>query len=77
MPATVTELEVQALQLTPSDPVILSTHPLAQDELVDGAVYYATEGTPDLGDDFIDEVERSVALLRRHPEIGAPWRGRL
>jgi len=56
--------------------MILSTHPLACDELVDGAVYYAKEGTVELAEDFIAEFERSIALLTEHPRIGTVWRGK-
>lgn len=54
----------------------LSTHPLAEDELVDGATYYAKVGTVDLGGSLVDEFERGIALLRLHPRLGATWRGR-
>lgn len=56
--------------------MIVSTHPLAGVELVDGARFYAREGTTELGEDFISEFERSVDLLRSHPLLGAVWRGR-
>ena len=56
--------------------MILSTHPLASDELVDGAVYYASEGMVALAEDFISEFERSVTLLTEHPRIGAVLRGK-
>ena len=55
--------------------MILSTHPLAADELIDGAVYYAREGAVALADDFIAEFERSVALLDEFPALGSVWRG--
>ena len=57
--------------------MIVSTHPLAEEELTSGAVFYANRVNPALGDDFIAEFERSVALLRQFPEIGSPWRGAL
>jgi plasmid stabilization system protein ParE len=56
--------------------MILSTHPLAADELVDGAVFYARQGTVELAEDFVAEFERSVGLLQSHPELGAVWRGK-
>jgi plasmid stabilization system protein ParE len=45
-------------------------------ELTEGARFYAREGGTELGQDFIAEFERTVALLCTHPEIGAPWRNR-
>ena len=57
--------------------MIVSTHPLADEELVDGAVYYARQVNAALAGDFITEFERSVALLRQYPRIGSPWRGGL
>jgi hypothetical protein len=51
--------------------MIVSTHPLAEDELVDGAVYYATEGSVRLGEDFIAEFERSIDLLCVHAKLGS------
>ena len=57
--------------------MIVSTHPLAEEELVGGAVYYAKEANAALGEDFIGEFERSIALLRQYPRIGSPWRGGL
>ena len=57
--------------------MIVSTHPLAEEELVDGAVYYAKQANAALGEDFIGEFERSIALLRQYPNIGSPWRGGL
>jgi plasmid stabilization system protein ParE len=57
--------------------MIASTHPLAADELVDGAVFYAKEASPVLALQFVAEFERSVALLLASPELGALWRGRL
>lgn len=56
--------------------MIVSTHPLAADELVDAAVYYAREGSAELGNEVIAEFERCIALLRVHPRLGAAWRGK-
>jgi plasmid stabilization system protein ParE len=56
--------------------MILSTHPLAADELVDGAVFYARQATVELAEDFIAEFEHSAALLQAHPKLGAVWHGR-
>ena len=55
--------------------MIVSTHPLAEDELTSGAVFYANRVNAALGQDFIAEFERSVALLRQYPKMGSPWRG--
>ena len=55
--------------------MIVSSHPLADDEFVDAAVYYAREGTRQLGEDFIGEFEKSIGLLREYPRLGAVWRG--
>ena len=54
--------------------MIVSAHPLAEQELVDGAVYYSTQGTPELAADFIGEFDRSINILREHPQLGAVWR---
>lgn len=56
--------------------MIVSTHPLAADELVDGAVFYARQATPELAENFIAEFGRSVALIQEHPKIGVVWRAR-
>jgi plasmid stabilization system protein ParE len=53
-----------------------SIHPLAQHELIDGAVFYATRDTAALGERFVAEFERPVSLLQTHPELGAVWRGK-
>jgi plasmid stabilization system protein ParE len=55
--------------------VKVSTHPLAADELVDGAVFYARQATAALAEDFIAEFERSVAMLQAHPKLGRVWAG--
>ncbi len=55
--------------------MIVSTHPLAEGELVDAAVFYAKEANPRLGEDFIAEFERSIGLLCEFPKIGVRWRG--
>jgi plasmid stabilization system protein ParE len=44
-------------------------HPLATRELVDAAQFYEARAAG-LGGRFLDEVERVVALLEAHPEIG-------
>ena len=57
--------------------MIVTTHPLADSELVDGAAYYAQEVNQALGSDFIAEFERSIDLLRLFPRIGTPLRSGL
>jgi toxin ParE1/3/4 len=44
--------------------------PAAGKELIDAAAFYERQ-RPGLGDRFIDEVERVIALLTEHPELGA------
>ena len=46
----------------------------AERELVEGARYYAAQANAELGLAFISEFERSVEVLRSHPELGARWR---
>lgn len=46
----------------------------AQDELIEGAKYYAREASVELAEAFIDEFERCKALLSEHPRLGAMWR---
>lgn len=53
----------------------VSTHPLAADELVDGASFYAREASIALAQDFISEFERSVDLLRANPKLGPVFHG--
>ncbi len=65
----------ETIARAPRDSVIVSTHPLADEELVEDAVYYARQVNAALAGDFIAEFERSVALLRQYPRIGSPWRG--
>jgi plasmid stabilization system protein ParE len=48
--------------------------PGAEQDLTDGALYYAREAGPDLGHAFIAEFERSIGLLALYPTLGAPWR---
>lgn len=54
--------------------MIASVSPEAERELIDGAVFYATEGNAELGLAFIAEFERSLVVLLAHPHIGAIWR---
>lgn len=51
-----------------------SLAPEAEQELVEGGLYYAREANAELAHAFISEFERSVALLSERPELGAPWR---
>lgn len=57
--------------------MIVSIHPQAEAELVDGASYYAKGANVALGEAFIAEFSRAVELLREHPKLGAHWRGSL
>ena len=43
--------------------------PAAEKELIDAAAFYDRQ-RPGLGDRFIDEFERVIALLLEHPELG-------
>lgn len=45
-------------------------HPEAEDEFVEGAAYYEAR-VQLLGTSFIAELESAIALLRRHPKLGA------
>jgi toxin ParE1/3/4 len=47
----------------------------AERELIEGALFYAREASPDLGLAFIAEFERMVGLLCRRPRVGPVWRG--
>jgi toxin ParE1/3/4 len=51
-----------------------SVSPEADQELTEGALFYAREGGHEVASALIAEYERAIALLCRHPEIGAPWR---
>ena len=53
----------------------VSIAPEAERELNEGARYYSRESNASLGFAFITEFERSIALLREHPLLGASWRG--
>ena len=44
--------------------MIVTIHPKAEEELVDGAAYYAKEENLALGEAFIAEFSRTTALLR-------------
>lgn len=54
--------------------MIASVSPEAEREIVDSAVFYATEANAELGLAFVAEFERSLALLLAHPHIGTIWR---
>jgi plasmid stabilization system protein ParE len=57
--------------------MIVSIHPQAEAELVDGAMFYAREANAALGEAFIAEFARAIELIREHPKLGAQWRGLL
>ena len=54
--------------------MIPSVGPEADRELSEGAVFYAREGSAEVGLAFILEYERALALLCDHPHLGASWR---
>ena len=54
-----------------------SLAPEAEQDLVEGGLYYSREANADLAHAFISEFERSTALLAERPEVGAPWRGKV
>jgi len=47
--------------------VKVSLAPQAEQELVEGALFYAREAGTELGHAFISEFERALGLLREHP----------
>ena len=53
----------------------VSVSPWAQQELIDGAAFYAERADRGLGLTFIAEFEHARDLLSNNPEIGAQWRG--
>jgi toxin ParE1/3/4 len=55
--------------------VISSVSPEAERELIDGALFYAKEASPELGLAFIEEFERAVGVLCTYPRLGPVWRG--
>jgi plasmid stabilization system protein ParE len=57
--------------------VSVSLTPEAEQELVEGALFYAREGGADLGRAFLLEFERSATLLTEQPQLGAIWRGQI
>lgn len=44
-------------------------------ELAEAATYYATEGGKELGETFVEEFERTLALLCQFPKLAVIWRG--
>jgi plasmid stabilization system protein ParE len=44
-------------------------HPLADAELTDAATFYEA-AAPGLGEDFLQEIERLLALIDVYPEVG-------
>jgi plasmid stabilization system protein ParE len=55
--------------------VKVSLAPEAAQELMEGALFYARQANPGLGERFITEFERCAALLAEQPKLGAVWRG--
>jgi len=51
-----------------------SLHPEASQDLDDAADYYRKQAGNILSQAFLDEFERSVERLLRHPLLGAKWR---
>jgi toxin ParE1/3/4 len=49
-----------------------SFHPLALDEAIRGADWYRSEGSPQAARNFTQQIEASIAMLRKHPETGTP-----
>jgi plasmid stabilization system protein ParE len=56
--------------------MIVSVHPEADEELIAGAVCYAQHATRNVVEDFLDQFDYAVSLLREHPRLGTPWRGK-
>jgi toxin ParE1/3/4 len=56
--------------------VKVSLTPQAEQELTEGALFYAREADAQLGQAFISEFERSASLLVEQPRLGAIWRGK-
>lgn len=54
--------------------MIASVSPEADQELTEGALYYAREGDAEVALAFVAEYERVLELLCMRPELGAPWR---
>jgi len=57
--------------------VKVSLTPQAEQELTEGALFYAREANAQLGQAFISEFERSASLLVEQPRLGAIWRGKV
>ncbi|MBI5333854.1 MAG: type II toxin-antitoxin system RelE/ParE family toxin [Burkholderiales bacterium] len=53
----------------------LSLTQQAEQELVEGARFYAREADAQLAQDFIETFARSAQLLLDQPRLGAAWRG--
>jgi plasmid stabilization system protein ParE len=53
--------------------VKVSLAPEAEQDLVEGALFYAREANAELGQAFISEFERSAAVLGEQPRLGAVW----
>lgn len=46
-------------------------HPEAKAEFIEATVFYESRRV-NLGNSFATEVERTIALIRSHPDLGAP-----
>ena len=51
----------------------VSFHRLAESELIDAALYYESENSG-LGTSFLDEVERYIDAITKHPDSGTKLR---
>ncbi len=56
--------------------MIASVSPEADQELSEGAIFYAREASAEVGLAFILEYERALELLCSNPRLGAIWRNR-
>lgn len=52
--------------------MVLSFHPAARDEVVETAAYYDGQA-PGLGEEFIAEIEQTVAFIAKNPDAGVPY----
>jgi plasmid stabilization system protein ParE len=57
--------------------VSITLTPEAEQELVEGALFYAREANAELGRAFLLEFERSAKLLAEQPKLGSLWRGQI
>lgn len=47
-------------------------HPAAEQDILEAAAFYESEGSPILAARFVAEFKRLASLLIEHPEIGSP-----